>query len=363
MATSKTSNPIHSTGATSMAELMASHKSNLKSYKKGEIAQGVITKLTSGEILVDIGSKTEAVVMEKDKGILRTLLSTLKVGDTVSVSILNTESDQGNPVVSLRRFMDEKLWGKLEKLKDDKVVMDVNVNDLTKGGFLVSTSTGVSGFLPNSQAVLSDSPQSFVGKKIQAVVLEINRPLHKIIFSQKAAVGDEDFLKSTSEIKPGTKVEAIVGSTTSFGVFVSLKNTKENLEGFIHLSELSWDRTESAESFYKVGEVIEAQVIGVDKDAKRVNLSIKRLTLDPFEEASKEFNIDSKVKGTIKQINSQGLIIDLGNIEGLVKKDKLPPNSKYTTGDQIELTVSEIDAKRHRVVLTPVLKEKPMGYR
>ena len=343
-----------------MAELMAKTKTSIRSFKKGEVIEGTITKLTSSEILVEIGAKTEATVMEKDRGLLKTLLATLNVGDKVTVSVLNPESDQGNPVVSLRRFMDEKHWGVLEKLLNEKTPVEVNVNDLTKGGFLVSTSDGFSGFLPNSQTILNDSPASFVGKKIKVLVLEINRTLHKIIFSQKAAFGDEDFSKATSVVKQGEIVDAVVSSTTPFGVFVSVKN----LEGFIHLSELSWDKTETADNYFKVGEKIQAQVLGIDKDAKRVNLSIKRMTKDPFEEASGQFTPDKKVKGRVTQINSLGMMLDLGNgIEGLIKKDKIPPTFKYSTGDEVEAVVSDVDAKRHRVILTPVLKEKPMGYR
>lgn len=351
--------------ATSMAELMAKSKTSIKSFKKGENVEGVVTKLTSSEILVDIGAKTEAVVLEKDKGILHSLLNTLKVGDKVNVSVLNPESDQGNPVVSLRRFIDERLWGGLEKLKNDEVVQSVTINDLTKGGFLVTTSDGIAGFLPNSQSILSDSPQAFVGKKVNAVILEINRSLHKIIFSQKAALNDQEFAKLIDGIKPGDVVDAVVSNSAAFGVFVSFKNKSndQTLEGFIHLSELSWDKVESAESIYKAGEKITAKVIGVDKDAKRINLSIKKLTQDPFEEASKEFKVDSKVKGTVKQISSLGILIDLGEVEGLIKKDKVPPTATYKTGDELELTVSEIDNRRHRIILTPVLKEKPMGYR
>ena len=346
--------------ATSMAELMAKTKTSIRSFKKGEVIEGTITKLTSSEILVEIGAKTEATVMEKDRGLLKTLLATLNVGDKVTVSVLNPESDQGNPVVSLRRFMDEKHWGVLDKLLKDKTPIEVNVNDLTKGGFLVSTSNGFSGFLPNSQTILNDSQASFVGKKIKVLVLEINRSLHKIIFSQKAAFGDEDFSKATSVVKQGEIIDAVVSSTTPFGIFVSVKN----LEGFIHLSELAWDKTETADNYFKVGEKIKAQVLGIDKDAKRVNLSIKRMTKDPFEEASRQFTPEKKVKGRVAQINSLGMILDLGNgIEGLIKKDKIPPTSKYATGDEVEAVVSDIDAKRHRVILTPVLKEKPMGYR
>ena len=106
--------------ATSMAELMKSVKTPIVSLHKGSIVPGVITKLTSSEILVDIGSKTDALVLEKDRNILKNILSTLKVGDNVQVSILNPESDFGNTVVSLRRFIDEKLWGNLSDLTKSK---------------------------------------------------------------------------------------------------------------------------------------------------------------------------------------------------------------------------------------------------
>jgi small subunit ribosomal protein S1 len=353
--------------ATSMAELMAKKQPPIKSFKKGEIVTGTITKLTSGEILVDIGAKTEAVVLEKDKTILHSLLNSLKVGDSVNVSVLNPESDQGNPVVSLRRFIDERLWGDLEKLKNDEVIQEITITDMTKGGFLVTTSDGLSGFLPNSQTMLNDAPSTFVGKKIKAVVLEINRPLHKIIFSQKAAINEADFSKTISEVKIGEIVDAIVSNTTSFGIFVSIKHisgSEETTEGFIHLSELSWDKLETAENYYKVGETIKVQIIGIDKEVKRINLSVKRLTKDPFEEASKEFSIDKKTKGVVTKIGSIGVSLDLGNgIEGLIKKDKLPPSSSYKVGDEVEGTVSEIDVKRHKIILVPVLKEKPIGYR
>ena len=346
--------------ASSMAELMAKTQSLVRSFKKGENVSGVVTKLTPSEILIEIGAKTEAVVLEKDKNILRSLLESLKVGDKVTVYVLNSESDQGNPVVSLRRFMDERVWGKLEKLKDEKTILEILVTDITKGGFLVSTDEGFSGFLPNSQTILNDNPQSFVGKKIKAQVLETNRTLHKIIFSQKAALGEEDFSKSTAQVKIGEIVDTLVSSNTPFGVFVSVGQ----LEGFIHLSELSWDKTETAENYFKIGEKIKAQVVGIDKDAKRVNLSIKRMTKDPFEDSAKQYSLDKKVRGTIKQISSLGITVDLGNsLEGLIKKDKIPPSLTYSVGDEIEATVSEIDIKRHRIILSPVLKEKPIGYR
>jgi len=352
--------------ATSMAELMAKAAPSIKSFKKGEKVTGKITKLTKNEILVDIGAKTEAVVLEKDRAILNTILGSLKTGDVVEVSVLNPESDQGNPVVSLRRFVDERVWGGLEKLRDEKKLIEVIIQEHTKGGFLVITKDGFSGFLPNSQMILNDTPSSFIGKTIGAVILEINRSLHKVIFSQKAATTDADFSKSVTDVKVGEVVDAVVSNTTTFGVFVSIKSSGDSghgAEGFIHLSELSWDRIESAERFYKPGEKIKAQVISIDKEGKRVNLSVKKLSIDPFEELSREFELDKKIKGQVKQVGSVGVIVDLGEVEGLIKKDKIPPSTKYSVGENIEAIVSEIDVKRHRIILLPALKEKPLGYR
>ena len=106
-----------SSKSTSMAELMASQNTSFVTLHKGDILEGKITKLTSGEILVDINAKAEAVVLEKDKKILRNILDSFKVGDTVSIQILNSESDLGHPVVSLRRFLNNRLWSKITQLQ------------------------------------------------------------------------------------------------------------------------------------------------------------------------------------------------------------------------------------------------------
>jgi ribosomal protein S1 len=109
---------------------------------------------------------------------------------------------------------------------------------------------------------------------------------------------------------------------------------------------------------------IEAEVIGKDFENKRVNLSIKRLTPDPFGKVMEKFSPDKKVSGEVTRISAGGIIIDLGDsVEGIIKKDKIPPNSKYEVGQEISAEVLEVDKNRHRVILVPVLLEKPMGYR
>jgi len=363
------SSGVHSTGsghaATSMAELMRSARATFVTPRKGDNIPGIITKLTRSEILVDIDAKTEAVVLEKDRQILSSILSSIKVGDKVTVSVLNPEGDLGNPVVSLRRFIDDIVWERLLRLQKSKEVLEVTVNGTIKGGFLVTTQDGTSGFLPNSHTSALENPQNLIGKKIKTVILELNRELHKIIFSQKQVLGLDDFNKSIKSLKIGQKIDAIISNITSFGIFLLIQEIdREPIEGFIHLSEVSWENVSNIPDNFKVSQKIEAVIIGFDEDSRRVLLSIKRLTPNPLEAKLKEYTIDKKIKGEVIKIISTGVLLDLGEgIVGIIKKDKIPPNVFYKEGSVVDVVVSSIDTKKHRVVLTPVLLEKPIGYR
>ena len=351
--------------ATTMADLLKSVETKFVKVSKGEVLEGIITKLTSAEILVDIGAKTEALVMEKDKKILRSLLTNLKVGSKVTVSVLNPESDFGNPVVSLRRFNDDRVWIRLEELQKTKEQVEVMVDESTKGGFLVSTRDGISGFLPNSQTIFLENSQGLTGTSIKVLIIELSRPLKKVIVSQKATVGPEDFDKAVGSLKKGQKIETTISNIAPFGIFTFLDAGDKNMvEGFVHISEISWEKLPTVPENFKPGEKIEAQILNFDRDSQRVNLSIKALTSDPFAEKLKSYLPDQKVTGTVSKVISSGLLVNLAQgIEGFIKKDKLPPTLTFNEGSSVNATVVEVDEKRHRVILVPVLTEKPIGYR
>lgn len=362
----KTQNSKNNTAlASTMTELLQKAKSNFVGLKKGETIKGKITKLTPGEILLDINSKTEAVVLEKDKKILSKILSTFSVGDEVSVTVLNPESDLGFPVVSLRKSINDMVWEKLLTLKKNQEVLQATVDSVTRGGYLLTTLDGVSGFLPNSHSSILDKPQNLIGKTIKVIALDINRPLNKIIFSQRQALGLGDFDKLISGFKIGQKIDANISNLAPFGVFIAIPIKEMGyVEGFIHISDVSWETISNIYEKFGLGQKITAVITGFDREARRINLSIKKLTSDPLEKRLEEFPVDKKVKAKVLKVISSGVLFDLGEgIVGIVKKDKIPPNASYKEGLEIQATVSSIDKKRHRVVLSPVLLEKPIGYR
>lgn len=358
----KTNNTSKS--ATSMAELMKKVQSSLPSVKKGDIIPGVITKLNSYEILVDINAKAEALVLEKEKRILNSILSSLKVGDKVNVQILNPESDMGYPVVSLRRFLDEIVWKKLDELKEKKEVIDVTIDELTKGGFLASSRDGIAGFLPNSHISFKGEPGALVGTKIKVIVFELDKTNHRVVLSQKHTVSSADFEKEVAGVKLGSKVKVSITNIVPFGLFVSIPLGDKTTEGFVHISEVSWENVADLNALYKAGDEIEVSVIGIDKDSRRVNLSVKRLEADPFEKLVGDFPVDKKVKGIVNSVIPAGVIVDLeGGVMGMIKKDKVPPTVTFKAGDSIEATVAGVDKRSRRILLVPVLVAKPIGYR
>jgi len=169
----------------------------------------------------------------------------------------------------------------------------------------------------------------------------------------------------------GQTVTVAVTNTTPFGLFVSLKaNEKTTLDGLIHISEVSWDRVSDMGSEFSSGQQITASIIGFDRNAKRVDLSIKRLSQDPFEEVAKHFAADQKVSGIVSKISSSGVSMQLPHpkdkdnvIEGFIRKEKIPPTIVFAVGDTVNATVAQVDKAKHRIMLVPVLLRKTIGYR
>ena len=365
----KSSSTKSSEPQSAMAKLMAANQNRFVTLKKGETVKAKLTKITSSEILADAGAKTEALVLERDKRIVNTIMAQSKVGDIVEVNVLNPESESGQPIVSLRRYLGNMAWEKLEELQKATKPIEVTVKDATKAGYLVDTSFGISGFLPQSHIAYSADGVT-AGQKLQVTVLEVNRKDNKVIFSQKKTMSAEEFTQLTKSLKVGEKVNVTVTNVTPFGVFVALPlgksdTEKSELEGFIHISETSWEKQTDITGEFTAGEKIEAVLTRFDAETRRVSLSVKRLTADPFDELMEQFPVDKKVNGVVSAIEDGDVVLMLndGEVEGVIRKDKIPPTTSYEVGQQVNLTIADHDKRKHRLIVTPVLLEKPIGYR
>lgn len=377
--TSKTSQPKadepraqNKSGASTMAELMARQAQGVQVLQKGQNVSGTIKKLTPQEILMDIGAKGDALVIEFDKQNLDNLLSLLKVGDRVTASVISPESEEGFPVVSLRRMLDDAIYSRFEKMAATDEPFEIQVTETSRGGYMGESRDGVKGFLPTSQVVGDDNLQ---GKHIKVKIIEVDRAKKRVIFSQKALsyLSNLDDIKKS--FKPGDRVSASVLNVSPYGLFVEVEvadskveghgpERAKRVEGFVHISEIAFERIEDLQSKYKTGEKIEAEVIEIDSSNRRVNLSIKKTLKDTFSEVEANFKAEDKVKAEVTNVATRGITLKIEDgINGFIPSDKIGSGTNYEVGQKVDATVVEFDKKRRVVILSPILKAVPIGYR
>lgn len=349
-----------------MAELMA-RADNFQTLEKGQVVKGTIKKLTPNEILLDIGAKSDALAIEYDRQNLENLLKLLKVGDKVDATVISVESEEGFPVVSLRRTLDDKIYSQFESEYTEGKTVTVKIVDTTRGGYFVESDHGLKGFLPNSQIMPSvrDRENSLVGSDIDVKIIEFDRARKRLIFSQKSTVYVTDSGEINKLTPKDSTVEGTVTSVTPYGIYLTISpDKKAKVEGFVHISELSHDRVEDIHELYKEGDSVKAQVKEIDNENRRVNLSVKNLSADQFESVKEKFPLETKLSATVKDVKSRGVTLSLDDdVAAFIPANKVPTGTTYTEGDSVEVEVADYDLKRRVVVVSPVLKAKFIGYR
>ncbi|MEK7092532.1 MAG: S1 RNA-binding domain-containing protein, partial [Patescibacteria group bacterium] len=140
-----------------------------------------------------------------------------------------------------------------------------------------------------------------------------------------------------------------------------------NLDALVHISEISWEGVSDVQSLFAVGEEIEAVVVGFNKEAKRVELSIKKLTADPFTKAVSSLGVDQKVEGVVKNVDEAGVHVTIisgeEELPALIRKEKVPVGAEYIEGQELTVTISQVDTRRRIVYVVPVMLRKTVGYR
>lgn len=356
--------------AKSMSELLAKAGKKFISYSVGQKIRAKVVGKTHKALILDIGGKSEGVVCEKAFIEARDFIKTLKVGDEVTVSVLISESRDGNVVLSLRQAMYGAAWEKLEKARDAKEAVAVYGKGVNPSGVAVDCE-GVGGFIPGAQLgrEVSKNPQSLVGKYFKAVPLDVDRALNKLVLSEKE-VSEASDIKEASEailkVKEGDIYKGIVTTVANFGCFVAIKGGSlpvgRQVEGLVHISELSWGRVGRVTDVVNKGDEVTIKVIG-KKDGK-LAFSIKQALKDPWQEASKKYKPEAKVKGKVVRLSDFGAFVELEpGIEGLIHITKIPPATRIKEGDEVNCYVEEIDSKSKKLSLGLVLTSKPLGYK
>ncbi len=352
----------------SMESLLAQGDISLDMPRSGEIRTGVIASVTGDDILVSIGAKSEGVVPTREVAQLpQSLRDKLVVGAEIQVYVVTPESKVGT-ILSIQRAVEEEDWTQAEDLMKSKNAYEGEIAGYNKGGLIVHMGN-LRGFVPASQVSLSrrmayggDTPDQrwsgMVGEPIMVRVIEVDRQRRRLILSEKAASQESrETLKSRllDELEEGMVRKGRVTSLADFGAFVNINGA----DGLVHLSEISWDHIDHPKEVLKVGDEIDVKIISIDRDRKRIGLSIRQLQSDPWENNVKTYQVGQLVEGKITRLTKFGAFAQIDdNLEGLIHISELSekrvehPKEVLTMGDMVTLRVIKIDTNRRRIGLS-----------
>lgn len=351
----------------SFADLFAASV-KVPTLRRNQEVTGKVVSVSPSEILIDVGAKSEGIVTGRELSAVHDLASKISVGDSVEATVVSPENDIGQVVLSLRKLSGEKRWVELEEKRDNNEDIEVMAMEANRGG-VICDFLGIRGFLPASQ--LASTPTKLadlIGKTMSCRVIEVDRQSNRLILSQKSPDKRDltKILAILGKINIGEKLAGIVTAVLPFGIFVevSAEGGEEKLEGLVHISELSWEKADDPATLFNVGDQVDVMVIAKDEETGRLNLSIKQLLKDPFEEAAAKFTKDENVKGSVVRITPYGVVIALeDNMEGLIHISKIPPDISFEVGQEVDCSVDSVDARARKISLVPVAKVKPILYR
>jgi small subunit ribosomal protein S1 len=347
----------------SMAELLE-ESTPLRELRRGEVIQGQVMRIDQDGILVSVGHKSEGIVPQREmRSVAADLFSRYQVGDTIDVFIIDPAGAEGQAILSIDKARGEQSWGVLEELAETGGAIKARIVGHNRGGLVVDID-GLQAFVPLSQAVLppgEDHDAALarrVGEEIAVKVLEVNRRRNRAVVSERSAAreqreGVKDQLLDS--LQEGDVRRGKVTGVSNFGAFVDIGGA----DGLIHISELSWTPVSSVEDVVQVGRELDAYVLRVDRDNRRIALSLRRLQPTPWDQAASKFQVGQVVSGTITKLADFGAFARIEDVvEGLIHVSELTerhirhPKEVVQVGDTMTLRIVSMDPERHRLGLS-----------
>ena len=345
-----------------MEDLINQLGDNLLPFAEGDTVEATILAVGGNRIWVDVAGQSLGFIPEKEI----TTKTGLKVGDKSYCTVISMEDDAGNVVLSMKRADREKYWIDLQQKFETGDPVSIKITDANKGGLMTELG-GIQGFLPVSQLSPANYPRvtggdkdeilnrlrRFIGQEVSVKVINCDKEGNKLIFSEKAVRATEVKAK-IDKYHVGDKIKGKITGIVDFGLFVSLD---PQIEGLVHISEVSWSRVTDLNKVFKVGEEVDVMIISVD-DGK-ISLSVKRLLADPWVKAASKYKVGDVVKGEVTKITPFGAFVSLDEeIDGLVHISELSSDHVIDPGQIVELgkeyqfKIISIEPESHRLGLS-----------
>ncbi len=324
-------------------------------FEEGEVVRGRVVQVRGGEVLVDVGYKSEGTIPLEEftrSGIMP------KVGDEIEVYLEAKEDNEGLIVLSKDRADKIKVWDVVSRAYEKGMPVEGRVVEVVKGGLAVDV--GVRAFLPGSQVDLRPVKNlaSMVGQTVRAKVIKLNRRRGNVVLSRRAMLEEEreDRRRHTlSVLQEGMSLTGTVKNITDYGAFIDLGG----IDGLLHVTDMSWGRIGHPSEIFQVGDQVEVVILHFDKETSRVSLGYKQRSSDPWEIVETKYPAGAKVAGRVVSLTNYGAFVELEpGIEGLVHVSEMSwtrrvrhPSKLVNVGDQVEVMVLDVNKATKRISL------------
>ena len=343
-----------------MEALLSATDSSFESVSEGQIVPGIIVSISSDEVLVDIGFKSEGIISTSefetdDEGKLK-----IGLGDEIEVYVVRKENLDGQVELSKSQADVQRAWNRVAQAFNENEVVSGTLNERVKGGMSVEVD-GLRGFLPASQIELRAVPDldDYIGKTLDMRVVKFNRRRDNIVLSRRILLEEAQDVKKTEllgRIETGKLIKGIVKSIAPFGVFVDL----DGIDGLLHRSDMSWGKVNHPSEMLAIGDEVETLVIDVDQENERISLGLKQKTTDPWLSVPDKYPVDTIVKGEVVNIVSYGAFVEIEDgVEGLIHVSEMSWTQRNVAlskivgkGDTVEARVLSLDSVGRRISLS-----------
>jgi small subunit ribosomal protein S1 len=328
----------------------------LKDYEqhhaaKGQL-EGTVISVSDELVFVDIGYKTEGTLP------VSAFSKPVNPGDKLLVSISGRDPEGGFYLLSRTRVQMPTDWSALERAFAEKATIMGTVSAVVKGG--LSVDVGVRAFMPASRSGAKDAAEmeKLVGSEIRVRITKLDVADEDLVVDRRAVLEEEARAsqgRRYEELQEGATVHGTVRSLADYGAFVDIGS----VDGLLHVAEISWSRVNHPSDVLTVGQEIEAKVLKIDTDKRRISLSMKQLQPHPWEAVPSKYTVGDRVRGTVSRLADFGAFVELEpGIEGLIHISEMSWAKKVRKagdllkeGESVEVVILGITPAEKRIAL------------
>lgn len=338
------------------ATLEKEYEATLNTVNENEIIKGIVVGLTSSDVVLNIGFKSDGLVSLSE---FRDVEG-LKVGDEVEVYVVETEDVKGHLVLSRKNAKLMRAWENIVNAHTSGEVVTGHIVSKTKGGLIVNVF-GLETFLPGSQIDVKPITDydSYVGKRMEFKVVKINEAIKNAVVSHKALIESDLATQRQdiiSKLDIGQVLEGTVKNITDFGAFIDLGG----VDGLLYITDISWGRIGHPTEVLQLNQKLNVVVLSFDDDKKRISLGLKQLQPHPWDTLDESFVVGTKVKGKIVNIEDYGAFLEtMSGVEGLIHVSEVswsnqPVNSKefFKMNEIHEAVIVTLDRAERKMSLS-----------